>query len=112
MSGLIERLKRLVPADGDSEEMGKRALVTGSVAAGAIVTGALVWAFRKRVLRIQDLPPAIDADVHEMEIMEGRYRFYAREGKGIPIVLLHSVNAVASSFEMKPIFDHLCASTS
>lgn len=111
MAGLFDHLKKLVPMNGDSEDIGKRALVSGSVAAGAIVTGALLRAFRKRDLRIRDLPPALDADVYDMEIMEGRYRFYAREGKGVPIVLLHSVNAAASSMEMRPIFDFLCQTT-
>jgi pimeloyl-ACP methyl ester carboxylesterase len=43
--------------------------------------------------------------------MEGRARYYKRAGVGVPIVLLHSINAAASSFEMKPIFDHLKATT-
>ncbi len=112
MAGLLNRLKQITSNSHDSDDLGKRALVTGSVAAGAIVTGAVLRALRKRNLQPKELPPALDADVYDMEIMEGRYRFYAREGKGVPIVLLHSVNAAATSFEMKPIFSHLCETTS
>lgn len=96
---------------GEDDEGKTRALVTGSVAVGALITGAIVRRVQKRGLPAQDLPPVIDAPVHELEIMEGRYRFYARDGIGVPIVLLHSINAAAGSFEMKPIFDYLSAST-
>ncbi len=49
--------------------------------------------------------------MREQELMEGRARFYARDGTGVPLVLLHSFNAAASSYEMKPIFDHLAGTT-
>lgn len=88
------------------------ALVTGSVAVGALVTSSL---FRKlRNLKLSaphQLRRAVDSGVSQMEFMEGTARFYKRDGSGIPIVLLHSVNAAASSFEMKPIFEHLAQST-
>lgn len=98
-------------ADDESDDFGRRALVTGSVAAGAVLTGALLRALRKKEPQARELRPALDAPVEDREMMEGRYRFYAREGRGVPIVLLHSVNAAASSFEMKPLFDHLCDTT-
>jgi pimeloyl-ACP methyl ester carboxylesterase len=96
----------------DEGDASRKALVTGSVAAGALLASFLVRRLRKRTsVAAPDLPHALDASVKDMEIMEGRYRFYTREGRGVPIVLLHSINAAASSFEMKPIFDALCAST-
>jgi pimeloyl-ACP methyl ester carboxylesterase len=89
-----------------------RTIVTGSVAIGALVTGAVLEKTRRdRLPRAQQLPKAIDAEVEEMEIMEGRVRYYKRPGSGVPIVLLHSINAAASSFEMRPIFEHLAAHT-
>jgi len=37
----------------------------------------------------------------------GRISYYAdTSGKGTPIVLLHSINAAASVFEVEPLFDH------
>lgn len=89
-----------------------RTIVTGSVAVGALVTGAVLEKTRRdRLPRAEQIPKAIDAEVEEMEIMEGKVRYYKRPGSGVPIVLLHSVNAAASSFEMKPIFEHLAAHT-
>lgn len=35
-----------------------------------------------------------------------RLSYIYAQGKGRPLVLLHSVNAAASSYEMKPLFDH------
>jgi len=43
--------------------------------------------------------------------MEGTVRYYHRPGQGTPLVLLHSFNAAASSFEMKPLFDHYAQTT-
>lgn len=111
MSSLISRLKQLTSGTEDTDDFGRRALVTGSVAAGALLTGAVLRALRKREARDRRLAPALSADVQDMEIMEGRYRFYAREGTGVPVVLLHSINAAASSYEMKPVFEHLVATT-
>ena len=88
------------------------ALVTGSVALGAYLTGAAVRRLRRaRQQPPASLPPALDAEVHTQELMEGQARYYARPGEGPPIVLLHSFNAAASSFEMKPIFEHLAAAS-
>lgn len=110
-SSIVEGAKQTI-ADDDSEIGRKTALVTGSVALGALLTGSL---FRRiRHLKLEDpadLEPALDADVGTFEIMEGRTRFYVREGTGVPVVLLHSINAAASSYEMKPIFEHMAANT-
>ena len=85
------------------------ALVVGALAFGAL----LLRASRRPRQRSTPatLPPALDADVHEMEMMEGQARYYKRPGTGTPVVLLHSINAAGSSFEMKPIFDHLARTT-
>lgn len=90
----------------------RTALVTGSVALGALLTSAVLRRMRHTNLRHpHQVPPALDAGVREMEMMEGRVRFYERPGTGVPLVLLHSINAAGSSFEMKPIFDHYAART-
>jgi len=41
----------------------------------------------------------------------GRVNTYVREGTGTPIVLLHSFNAAASPFEIRPIFERLAEAT-
>lgn len=108
-ASIVDELKETV---SDDDEFKRKALVTGSVALGAIVTSSL---FRKiRHLKLNaptQLSPALEADVHVMECMEGSVRFYHRDGSGVPIVLLHSINAAASSYEMKPIFEHFAEHT-
>lgn len=104
--------RRPIRTSSDKGDSSRTALVTGSVAAGALLSSFLIRRLRKRAGHpAAELPPALDATVRDMEIMEGRYRFYSREGRGVPIVLLHSINAVASSMEMKPLFEDLCRST-
>ncbi len=90
-----------------------KALITGSVAVGALLTGAVLEKSRRtKFPSAGQLPPALDAEVGELELMEGKARFYKRPGSGTPIVLLHSINAAASSFEMKPFFEHFASQTS
>ncbi len=88
------------------------ALVTGSVALGAYLTGAVIrLARRARRPLPETLPPCLEATVRAQELMEGSARFYERPGVGVPLVLLHSFNAAASSFEMQPIFEHYARTT-
>jgi len=51
---------------------------------------------------------AIDADRKDFQSKRaGRINYYVdQQGKGTPILLLHSINAAASAYEMKPIFNH------
>jgi len=53
------------------------------------------------------LPNALDAERRELTTPEtGRLSYYVdTSGEGRPIVLIHSINAAASAFEMKPIWD-------
>ena len=54
------------------------------------------------------LPKAIPAD-RDVFFSDhaGKISYYAdREGTGSPLVLVHSVNAAASAYEMRPLFEH------
>lgn len=53
------------------------------------------------------LPPAIEAERRTfLSPMAGLISYYADEsGAGRPLVLVHSVNAGASAYEMRPLFD-------
>ena len=55
----------------------------------------------------RDLPPAIGADSGRLDVMGvggiGYYRDVTGEGPGV--VLIHSVNAAASAYEMRPLFE-------
>ncbi|MBK1646337.1 alpha/beta hydrolase [Thiocapsa imhoffii] len=54
------------------------------------------------------LPAALDAARHDLVSEQaGRIHYYADvSADGHPLVLIHSVNAAPSAFEMKPLFDH------
>lgn len=61
------------------------------------------------------LGPAIDADCHEFDSRSaGRAAYYVASSPhdAPPLVLLHSVNAAPSAFEMRPLFDHYRATRS
>ncbi|MDZ7753393.1 MAG: alpha/beta fold hydrolase [Gammaproteobacteria bacterium] len=53
-------------------------------------------------------PEALDTRRAEIRSPRaGRIAYYADEGPaGHPLVLLHSINAAPSAFEMRPLFDH------
>jgi pimeloyl-ACP methyl ester carboxylesterase len=54
------------------------------------------------------LPPAIEADQQTLAgTLAGALNVYVdRSGRGRPLLLIHSVNAAASAYEMRPIFEH------
>lgn len=55
------------------------------------------------------LPPAIHADEGDVDVVNvGRVHYYAdRAAEGRPVLLVHSVNAAASAYEMRPLFEAL-----
>lgn len=100
------------PSPDNDAHTGRTALIAGSVAAGAYLTGTVArWWQRKHLRPPEQLPKAVAAESRTFDLMEGRTNYYVRPGTGTPIVLLHSFNAAASTYEMKPIFDHLTATT-
>lgn len=52
------------------------------------------------------LPPALDAPRQETARRAGRLSTYV-SGDGRPLVLVHSINAAASAYEMRPIFERM-----
>ena len=108
---MLDRLQSLFSSD-DGSSLGRTALVSGSVALGAYLTGALLRRVQRSELPpANQIPPMLDGTVREFELMEGRVRFYERPGHGTPIVLLHSFNAAAASHEMQPLFEHFAQTT-
>lgn len=88
-------------------------LVLGAMSAGALFATALAaiggWigysALRVNHRRI--LPDAINAERRTfISPASGMLSYYAdRKAAGRPLVLIHSINAAASAYEMKPIFE-------
>jgi pimeloyl-ACP methyl ester carboxylesterase len=52
------------------------------------------------------LPRALDADLHETTGRAGRLAYYVG-GDGPPLLLIHSINAAASAYEVKPVYDRM-----
>lgn len=52
------------------------------------------------------LPPAVEGAISEIDFHGHRLRCY-QNGAGAPLLLLHSINAAASAYEVRPIFDHM-----
>lgn len=95
-----------------SSSLTRAALATGTALAGAYAGLSLAkWVYRRELPAPLALPPALDLETRTFEAPGGRVQYYARPGTGTPFVLLHSFNAAASSHEMKPIAEHLVATT-
>lgn len=79
----------------------------------AILTGAAGWigytAFRSR--DVPPLPQPFPSDMKMIYTLEAgtvaTHRSNPTSTDSVPVVLIHSVNAAASAFEMKPIFDRV-----
>ncbi len=89
-----------------------RALIVAGVATGAALTPVMAGIAYSRFMveHAAPLPLAIEADRREfLSPMAGQISYYAEdEGAGNaarPLVLIHSVNAGASAYEMRPLFD-------
>src|SRR5215212_5667077 len=55
------------------------------------------------------LPPALVAERREIASPAGRLSYYVA-GQGEPLLLIHSINAAASAYEVKPLFERYRAS--
>jgi pimeloyl-ACP methyl ester carboxylesterase len=86
------------------------ALKTAGIAAGAGVTGVSAWLLYSRFVldHARPLSKAIDAHRSEGDFGAcGLISHYEEpDADGNPLVLLHTVTAAASAYEMKPLFEH------
>jgi pimeloyl-ACP methyl ester carboxylesterase len=73
--------------------------------AGGFLGGRLM-----RVRHDLPLPPALEAEIEELRIPFGRVAYYAdARQSGTPLLLIHSINAAGSAYEVKPLFAHYAA---
>lgn len=96
--------------DKNLKKIGKGALWgLGSLitALTATIAGWIVYS-KKYISHQQPLPPALDTTRKEFNSPRaGRLGYYSdTSGKGVPLVLVHSVNAAPSAYEIKPLFEH------
>lgn len=56
-----------------------------------------------------DLTPAVSGERRETSRRAGRLSYYVA-GQGAPLLLVHSINAAASAYEMRPLHERLKAS--
>jgi pimeloyl-ACP methyl ester carboxylesterase len=84
-------------------------VASGVVAFGSAVAGLVTgWIVYSKVAIDHNVPlsPALLATREEFTVPGvGRLNLYEdRSGEGTPIVLIHSINAAASAYEMRPLF--------
>lgn len=96
--------------ENDRQAVALRTLIKGAgVVAASGLAAAAGWTAWSALFinHREDLPPAIDAKRYTSSTpLTGRVSFYADEtGHGTPLVLIHSINAAASSYEMRPLFE-------
>jgi pimeloyl-ACP methyl ester carboxylesterase len=87
----------------------KKVALGAGAALGAGLTGAAAWTlYSKYFISHQvSLPDAMDAERRDLPGPSGRLSYYADETAGeLPLVLLHSINAAASAYEIRPLFEH------
>lgn len=81
---------------------GKAALGLGAAAAAAY--GMYLWGRpRGRQRPVTELSNALKLRLHYVPWHDVHYAYYSRGGTGRPVVFLHSINAVASAHEMRPL---------
>lgn len=88
----------------------KRAGVAlGALAGGAaLAAGGWIAYSRLAIDHHLPLPPALDAGRERFGggFAGNLHAYVDRSGEGVPLVLLHSINAAASAYEVRPLFEH------
>ena len=88
-----------------------RAILAG--ASIGLPIGAALAGIGYSALRVPhqlDLPAALPADRREFQGQAGRLAYYAAGTAGPPLLLVHSINAAASAYEVRPLFEYYRAS--
>jgi pimeloyl-ACP methyl ester carboxylesterase len=80
----------------------------GLGAAAAAAYGMYLWGRpRGRRRPVTELESALSLRLHYAPWNDHHYAYYSRAGTGRPVVVLHSINAVASAHEMRPLVQRL-----
>jgi pimeloyl-ACP methyl ester carboxylesterase len=85
----------------------------GLTAAAAAAYGVYLWGSPSARRRpVTELGLALDLRLQYVRWQAVHYAYYGRAGTGRPIVLLHSINAIASAHEMRPLAQQIRRETS
>ena len=91
-------------------KLGNTTLKGASIAAGSALAAVAGWWLYSKlgINHRMALPQAINAERSDFHMRNGlRLSYYSdTRASGTPLVLIHSVNAAASAFEMKKLFEH------
>ena len=83
----------------------RRAVTLSLVPLGLV--GGWLGAAALRAPHDMPLDAPVDAEMSTLHIPFGDLATYAADtAEGTPLLLVHSINAAASAYEMKPLFDH------
>jgi pimeloyl-ACP methyl ester carboxylesterase len=94
-----------LPSSSETRTPGRRIAAWSLVPVGLL--GGFLGGRSLRAPRDLPLPPALDGEMLDIHIPFGRLTYYkAGPSEGLPLLLIHSVNAAANSYEMKPLYDH------
>src|SRR5215213_8522146 len=93
------------PKDEGKPALGAaRKAALGLTAAAAAAYGMYLWGRPKgRPRPVTELPNALNLRLNYVAWRGVHYAYYSRPGQGRPLVFLHSINAVASAHEMRPL---------
>jgi pimeloyl-ACP methyl ester carboxylesterase len=97
------------PVREAGEEPRRKLVAAGKAAAGLGAAAAAAYAVyllgarRSRRTPVTELPNALMMPVEYVRWGDVYYAYYHRPGVGRPVVFLHSINAVASAHEMRPL---------
>ena len=87
---------------GRREKVGVLGRVAG---VSLLATAAGIGCSALGVRQPPPLPAAVTGERRETDQRAGRLSYYV-EGVGPPLLLIHSINAAASAYEVRPIFEH------
>ncbi len=86
----------------------RRSAVRGALILAPLATAAAWIAYSNAMIgRGRDLPPALPGGRVGVETRAGHVAVYADgPNEGAPLLLVHSINAAASSYEVRPLYLH------
>ena len=90
-------------------QSGRRGLLRRAAGVSLVAAGgglALAACATRPIEETPTLPHAVSGERREMDGRAGRLSYYV-DGEGPPLLLIHSINATASAFEVQPIFQDL-----